>query len=52
MSMQRTLMTVNFMYANKPFAANTKYHVKMSGSFAGGMFSREWSFTTGAARRF
>jgi hypothetical protein len=51
-SLKYTLKTVNFMYSNKPFAANTKYHVKVSGMYSGGMVTKEWSFTTGAARRF
>jgi hypothetical protein len=51
-SMRRQLTNVNFMYANKPFAANTKYRVKLTGTYSGGMLSREWTFTTGAARRF
>lgn len=51
--MQRQLTNVNFMYANMPFAANTKYRVKLVGTYAGGMpLSKEWTFTTGAARRF
>jgi hypothetical protein len=50
--MRRQLTNVNFMYANKPFAANTKYRVKMTGTYGGGMLMREWTFTTGAARRF
>ena len=52
-SMRRQLSNVNFMYANMPFAANTKYRVKMTGTYANGMpLSKEWTFTTGAARRF
>jgi uncharacterized protein YkwD len=47
-----TLKSQNFMYTNKPFMPNTKYHVKVSGTYAGGMIMKEWSFTTGAARRF
>lgn len=52
MGMRRQLTNVNFMYANKPFAANTKYRVKLVGTITGGMLMREWTFTTGAARRF
>jgi hypothetical protein len=37
-----------FMYANKPLTPNTKYRVKVSGTYAGGMLSKEWTFTTGA----
>jgi hypothetical protein len=51
-SMRKQLTNVNFLYANKPFAANTKYRVKVTGTYAGGMLAKEWSFTTGAARRF
>ena len=51
-NMRRQLSNVNFMYANKPFTANTKYRVKLVGTYAGGMFTKEWTFTTGAARRF
>jgi hypothetical protein len=36
-----------FMYANKPLTPNTKYRVKVSGTYAGGMLSKEWTFTTG-----
>lgn len=50
-SLKGTLRTVNFMYANKPFLPNTKYRVKMSGTYGGGMVAKEWSFTTGAATR-
>ena len=38
-----------FMYANKPYMPNTKYRVKLSGTFAGGTIAKEWTFTTGAA---
>ena len=30
-----------------PFAANTKYHVQIVGTYSGGTLSKEWSFTTG-----
>ncbi|HVW27977.1 MAG TPA: hypothetical protein VHC69_21585 [Polyangiaceae bacterium] len=40
-----------FLYG-APFAANTKYHVKIAGTYAGGTLMKEWSFTTGAARPF
>jgi hypothetical protein len=50
--LKNTLKSVNFAYSNMPFAANTKYHVKMTGTYAGGTLTKEWSFTTGAARRF
>jgi hypothetical protein len=32
------------------FAANTKYRVKVVGSYAGGTLNTEWTFTTGASR--
>ena len=38
-----------FMYGDVAFAANTKYHVKMTGTYQGGALMREWSFTTGTA---
>jgi uncharacterized protein YkwD len=38
-----------FMYGDAPFENNTKYHVKMSGTYQGGALTREWSFTTGTA---
>jgi hypothetical protein len=37
------------MYANKPFTAMTKYHVRVKGSYVGGDLDLEWTFTTGAA---
>jgi uncharacterized protein YkwD len=37
-----------FMYANKALTPNTKYRVKVSGTYAGGSLSKEWTFTTGA----
>jgi uncharacterized protein YkwD len=52
MNMRRQLTNVNFMYANTPFAANTKYRVKLVGTITGGTLMKEWTFTTGAARRF
>jgi uncharacterized protein YkwD len=36
-----------FLYANKPLTPNTKYHVKISGTYAGGSLAKEWTFTTG-----
>jgi uncharacterized protein YkwD len=48
-SSQQELKNVVFMYASKPFVAMTKYRVKVSGTFAGGTLSKEWTFTTGAA---
>ena len=40
-----------FLYG-APFAANTKYHVKIAGTYAGGALQKEWSFTTGTANPF
>jgi hypothetical protein len=37
------------MYANMPFTAMTKYHVRVKGSYVGGDLDLEWTFTTGAA---
>ncbi|HKP63282.1 MAG TPA: CAP domain-containing protein, partial [Polyangiales bacterium] len=51
MDMRSQLKSVNFMYANAPFTANTKYRVKLTGTYSGGMLSKEWTFTTGAASR-
>jgi uncharacterized protein YkwD len=36
-----------FLYANKPLTPNTKYHVKVSGTYAGGALAKEWTFMTG-----
>lgn len=36
-----------FLYG-APFAANTKYHVKIVGTYSGGTLDKEWSFTTGS----
>lgn len=41
-----------FMYGDAPFAANTKYRVKMVGTHTGGAINLEWTFTTGAANPF
>ena len=38
-----------FMYANKPLTPNTKYRVKVTGTYTGGVLMKEWTFTTGAA---
>jgi uncharacterized protein YkwD len=46
---QQFLRNSVFLYANKPFMPMTKYHVKISGTYAGGMLMKEWSFTTSAA---
>jgi uncharacterized protein YkwD len=47
--MRRSLTNVVFMYANLPFEANTKYRVKVTGTYSGGPLTKEWAFTTGAA---
>jgi hypothetical protein len=31
-----------------PFAANTKYHVQIMGTYSGGALNQSWSFTTGS----
>jgi hypothetical protein len=36
-----------FLYANKPLTPTTKYHMKISGTYAGGSLAKEWTFTTG-----
>jgi hypothetical protein len=36
-----------FLYG-APFAKNTKYHVKIVGTYSGGSLNEEWSFTTGS----
>lgn len=51
-SMQGYLPNTAFLYGNKPFAANTKYRVKIVGMRTGGTLNLEWTFTTGAASRF
>jgi hypothetical protein len=49
---QSYLRTTVFMYGYAPFEANTTYHVHMKGTYVGGDFERDWSFTTGEASRF
>lgn len=51
-SMANYLTNVVYLYANKPFTANTKYHVKFVGTRTGGTINVEWTFTTGAASRW
>jgi hypothetical protein len=46
------LVSTAFMYGDAPFAANTKYRVKIVGMGGGMPLNLEWTFTTGAARRF
>jgi hypothetical protein len=46
---RRSLTNTAFLYANKPFQANSKYRVQISGSYGSGTFSKTWTFTTGAA---
>jgi hypothetical protein len=48
---QRLLRNMVFMYANQPFVPNTRYRVKIAGTYAGGMLQREWTFTTGTGPR-
>ena len=45
----RYLGTSVFMYAHTPSTANTKYRVRVKGTFQGGALEKEWTFTTGAA---
>jgi uncharacterized protein YkwD len=47
--MRRQLTNVVFMYGNLPFDPNTKYHVKITGTYGSGALMKEWTFTTGAA---
>lgn len=47
--MRRSLTNISFMYANMPFTPNTKYRVKVSGTYMAGAIAKEWVFTTGAA---
>jgi hypothetical protein len=46
------LGTAVMMYGNAPFAANTKYRVRIKGTHVGGTLDLDWTFTTGAASRF
>ena len=46
------LRTTAFMYSHTPLAANTKYRVRITGTHTGGELNAEWTFTTGAMRRF
>jgi uncharacterized protein YkwD len=46
--MRHTLTNVAFMYGNVAFTADTKYRVKITGTYSGGALSKEWTFTTGA----
>ena len=45
--LQGYFLDTAFLYG-APFAANTKYHVKIVGTYSGGTLDKEWSFTTGA----
>jgi hypothetical protein len=47
--MRQSLSNVVFLYANVPFEANTRYRVKVSGTYAGGLLQKQWTFTTGSA---
>ncbi len=40
-----------FLYG-APFDLNTKYHVKIIGTYTGGALNAEWTFTTGSTRPF
>jgi hypothetical protein len=44
--LQGYFLDTAFLYG-APFAANTKYHVKVAGTYSGGTLDKEWSFTTG-----
>jgi hypothetical protein len=46
--MRQSLSNVVFLYANVPFEANTRYRVKVSGTYAGGLLQKQWTFTTGS----
>ena len=46
------LNVVAFMYANKPLTPNNKHRVKVAGNHTGGTFNLDWTFTTGAGKRF
>jgi hypothetical protein len=46
------LLSTAFLYGDKPFIANTKYHVKVVGTHTGGAVNLDWSFTTGTAKPF
>lgn len=46
------LASTAFMYGDAAFAPNTKYRVKIVGMGGGMPLNLEWTFTTGAARRF
>jgi hypothetical protein len=46
------LLNTAFMYGNAPFAPNTKYRVKITGTHTGGALNLEWTFTTGVANPF
>jgi hypothetical protein len=50
-SLRNYFGNVAFMYG-APFELSTKYRVRISGTYAGGNFTKEWTFTTGARRPF
>lgn len=47
--LQNYFTNTAFLYG-APFELLTTYRVRISGTFAGGAFSKEWTFTTGATR--
>jgi hypothetical protein len=40
------------LYSNAPFTAQTKYRMKITGTYVGGPVSLEWTFTTGDPPRW
>jgi hypothetical protein len=40
-----------FIYPYTPFAANTTYRVRVTGTYVGGPLALEWTFTTGAEQQ-
>ena len=50
-SLRNYFGSIVFMYG-APFEANTKYRVKVSGTYGAGALNVEWTFTTGTKRPF
>ena len=50
-SLRNYFGNIGFLYG-APFEANTKYRVKVVGSYSGGPLNVEWTFTTGTKRPF
>ena len=48
----RSYFVTTAMLYGAPFEPNTKYRVKLVGTYAGGALNVEWTFTTGARARF